>query len=493
MLRRPPVVLGTLLVLAVALWVGYPHLQFSSADCTRTLRVTATPEIAPVVEAAADRLGDTCARVLVTPQESAATADALAGPEAKQPDVWIPESTVWLQRTQARRAWELPVGGTSVASSPVVLGVTKAAADRLGAPLTWARVLGSDVRAGLPDPVKDPVGLSTLLGVRTLPSATMVLRGLSQNTVRPGTDVFDRVAAFPLSEHDLVTHGTDLVAVAADPPVPSLDYPYTVLPRSTERGLAQRLLAELLDGDTADSLTANHLHSPDTAVPVPDTDVADEMLNQWAAINLSGRLSILMDVSGSMAQSVPGTGLDRMGVTVAATEAGFGMVKPTTKVGLTLFSTNLAGDRDYEELLPMRTVVEQREQGALDQLRAVEAIPNGATGLYDSTAAIYRTAREQWEPGRLNVVVVMTDGRNEDSDGIDLDTLLAELRALQDPRRPLPLIAIGMGPDASLDELTTMATATGGRAFTAPDPTALPTIFYTALSGMLCQPPLCKP
>src|SRR5690348_10022164 len=134
MLRRPPVVLGTLLVLAVALWVGYPHLQFSSADCTRTLRVTATPEIAPVVAAAADRLGDTCARVLVTPQESAATADVLAGPRAKQPDVWIPESTVWLQRTQARRAWDLPVGGTSVASSPVVLGVTKTAADRLGKP-----------------------------------------------------------------------------------------------------------------------------------------------------------------------------------------------------------------------------------------------------------------------------------------------------------------------------------------------------------------------
>ncbi|MFC4851982.1 substrate-binding and VWA domain-containing protein [Actinophytocola glycyrrhizae] len=494
MLRRPPVVLGTLLVLTVALWIGYPHVDFSSADCTRTLRVTASPEIAPVVEAAADRMGDACARVLVTPQESSATADALAEPRARQPDVWIPESTVWLQRTQARRAWELPVGGTSVASSPVVLGVTKPVADRLGAPLTWARVLVPDVRAGLPDPVQDPVGLSALLGVRALPSATMVLRGLSQHTVRSGDGVFDRLAAFPLSEHDLLTHdGAALVAVPADVPVPALDYPYTVMPRSAERDLAQRLLAVLLDPDTKPSLTANHLRAPDSAVAVPDTDVADEMLNQWAAINLSGRLSILMDVSGSMAQSVPGTGLDRMGVTVAATEAGFGIVKPTTKVGVTLFSTNLDGDRDHEELLPMRTVAEHRETGALDRLRAVRAIPDGATGLYDSTAAIYRTAREQWEPGRLNVVVVMTDGRNEDADGIDLETLLADLRALQDPRRPLPMIAIGIGPDASLDELTTMTTATGGRAFTAPDPTALPEIFYTALSGMLCQPPLCTP
>jgi hypothetical protein len=250
------------------------------------------------------------------------------------------------------------------------------------------------------------------------------------------------------------------------------------MPRSGERALAQRLLATLLDSPSS-AFTAHHLRPPATDVPVPDTDVSDELLNQWAAINLSGRLSILMDVSGSMAQAVPGTGLDRMGVTLAATEAGFGLLKPTTQVGLTLFSTSLDGDRDYRELLPMRSVADHVAGDSLDRLRAVRAIPNGATGLYDSVSAIYARAREEWEPGRLNVVVVMTDGRNEDRDGIDRATLLAGLRDRQDPRRPLPL--------------TAMASVTGGRAFTAPDPTALPQIFYTALSGMLCQPPLCKP
>lgn len=498
MVRRPPVVLGTLLVLATAVWIGYPHVSFSSADCTRTLRVTATPELVPVIEAAADRMDDACARVVVRAEESATTGAALAEAGADQPDVWVPESTVWLQRTQAERAWELPVGGTSVATSPVVLGVTRQAADRLGKPLTWARVLGSDVRAGLPDPVRDPVGLSALLGVRELPDATKVLRRLSQDTEERAADLVDRLtgpkplAAFPLSEHDFLAHeGPPLAAVPADRPVPSLDYPYTVMPRSGERDLAQRLLAVLLDGKA--SLADHHLRPPSASVAVPDTDVADELLNQWAAINLSGRLSILMDVSGSMAQAVPGTGLDRMGVTLAATEAGFGLVKPTTKVGLALFSTSLDGPRDHKELLPMRTVAEHRAEGSLDRLRAVRAIPNGATGLYDSVAATYGKAREEWEPGRLNVVVVMTDGRNEDDDGIDLATLRAGLSARQDPRRPLPLIAIGIGPDASLSELTTMAAVTGGRAFTAPDPTALPEIFYTALSGMLCQPPLCDP
>ena len=499
MLRRPPVVLGTLLVLATALWIGYPHISFSSADCTRTLRVTATPEIVPVIEAAADRMGDPCARVVVRAEESATTGAVLAEARGDQPDVWVPESTVWLQRTQAERAWELPVGGTSVATSPVVLGVTRQAADRLGTPLTWARVLGSDVRAGLPDPVDDPVGLSALLGVRGLPGATKVLRGLSQNTERRAADLFDRLtgasplAAFPLSEHDFLDHsGVPLVAVSPDRPVPALDYPYTVMPRSSERALAQRLLGALLESPSS-VLTEHHLRPASRVVPVPDTDVSDELLNQWAAINLSGRLSILMDVSGSMAQAVPGTGLDRMGVTLAATEAGFGLLKPTTQIGLTLFSTRLDGARDYRELLPMGSVADHKASGSLEQLRAVRAIPNGATGLYDSVAAVYARARAEWEPGRLNVVVVMTDGRNEDRDGIDLPTLLAGVRALQDPRRPLPLIAIGIGPDASLSELTSIASVTGGRAFTAPEPTALPGIFYTALSGMLCQPPLCRP
>ena len=144
-----------------------------------------------------------------------------------------------------------------------------------------------------------------------------------------------------------------------------------------------------------------------------------------------------------------------------------------------------------------------RPAGPADRSRTVTGAPADETtrsraeddpvGVQDTTCCtpVYARARAEWEPGRLNVVVVLTDGRNEDGDGIDLPTLLAGLREHQDPRRPLPLIAIGIGPDASLSELTTMASATGGRAFTAPDPTALPEIFYTALSGMLCQPPLC--
>jgi hypothetical protein len=35
--------------------------------------------------------------------------------------------------------------------------------------------------------------------------------------------------------------------------------------------------------------------------------------------------------------------------------------------------------------------------------------------------------------------------------------------------------------------------ATGGQAFTTPDPTKISDIFYAALSKLVCQPPTCQP
>jgi hypothetical protein len=112
-------------------------------------------------------------------------------------------------------------------------------------------------------------------------------------------------------------------------------------------------------------------------------------------------------------------------------------------------------------------------------------VPNGATGLYDSALAVYQDSRKNWEAGRINTVILMTDGKNEDRDGISLDTLLAELAKLQDPRRPLPIVGIGIGPDIDPAELKRISEATGGKSFTAADPTKIGDVFYAALSKLV--------
>lgn len=545
--KSPVIVLSALLVLALLGWFTYDflsdRLRTSSCDTTTVLNVTASPDIAPVVARTARALSteDSCYDVRVSNRESAATAESLVVSDGtERPDVWIPESTVWLQRAQERGAWSVPVAGTSVASSPVVLALTEDAAGQLGWPTkqpTWGAVLGAqELAIGLPDPGREPVGVSLLFGVRDLlksapdPAAaiTTQLRTLSPNTVPAVADLFTRLPGsgtaaepldgFPSSETALLRYnakqeGSQLVAAYADPAVPALDYPFVVLPdtQPDKRDAAERFLAVLLNQKTADDLSDAGFRTPDgemlsnratgdrtttakmTPAELPAADEVDQLLNEWAGVNLSGRVQVLLDVSGSMNEPVPGTGANRMAVTLQAAQLGIGLMKQTTKIGVWLFSTNLDGDRDYRELFPVLPISEQVSTGNLEKLRTVQAIPNGSTGLYDSTLAAYQSARQNFEPGRINTVIVMTDGRNDDANSITREVLLAELAKLQDPRRPVIIVGIGIGPDIDVDELQAIAGATGGQAFTTPDPTKIGDIFYAALSKLLCQPPACKP
>jgi hypothetical protein len=474
----------------------------------------------------------------VTDQESEETAESLVVSDGSQPpDVWIPNSTIWLQRAQARGAWDSPVSGTSIASSPVVLALTQDAATQLGWPAkqpTWADVLNSSLKIGMPDPAREPVGVSVLFGIRDQMKAeadpqaavTTQLRRLSPNTESTVGSLFNRLPGdgaddnpldgFPVSENGVLRNnakqGTPLVAVYADPAVPALDYPYVLLPdaKGKKREAGEKFLTVLMQQTTADAFADAGFRTPDgemlrkrgtaeltsgakaTPAEIPQANDVDDLLNVWAGVNLSGRVQVLLDVSGSMAEPVPGTNTNRLTLTLQAASRGIGLMKPSTKLGVWLFSTKLDGDKDYQEFLPVLPISEQARNGGLQRLATVQALPNGATGLYDSVLAAYQSARQNYEPGRINVVIVLTDGKNDDSNSISRDALLSGLGKLQDASRPILIVGIGIGPDVDAGELQAISGATGGQAFTADDPTKIDSIFYQALSKVLCQPPNCQ-
>jgi len=307
--------------------------------------------------------------------------------------------------------------------------------------------------------------------------------------------------------------GTALVAAYADPAVPALDYPYVLLPdaRGKKREAAEKFLTVLMQQETAEAFADAGFRTADgemlrkrgtaeltsgakvTPAEIPQASDVDDLLNAWAGVNLSGRVQVLLDVSGSMAEPVPGTGTNRLGLTLLAAQRGIGLMKPSTKLGVWLFSTKLDGDKDYKELLPVLPISEQARTGGLEKLKAVQPLQNGGTGMYDSVLAAYQSARQNYEPGRINVVILMTDGKNDDANSISRDVLLTELGRLQDPRRPILIVGIGIGPDVDQGELQAISGATGGQAFTRDDPTKIDEIFYEALSKVLCQPPQCQP
>jgi hypothetical protein len=159
-------------------------------------------------------------------------------------------------------------------------------------------------------------------------------------------------------------------------------------------------------------------------------------------------------------------------------------------VGLWVFAYQLDGSRDWVELVPTRTLAADADGVPQRQViaSALDTVPDrltpGGTGLYDSTLAAVRAAREDYDPDFVNSVVIITDGTNEDdAQGISLDQLLQTLREEADPDRPVGVYGIALGEDADLAALEQIAEVTEGGAYSAVDPSDLQSVLFSALAG----------
>lgn len=488
-------------VLGAATWVAVAMARSEPACEPVRVVVAASPDIAPAVTEAARALDLACVAFDVQPRESVQVAEELSG-TAPKPQAWIPSSTLFL-----RRADGAPASGPSIASSPVVLAVAEPVARALGWPRkspTWPEVLGhAGIVAGMPDPVRDPAGVSALVALREVTKGASDPAAAYVASLRKFSATTSGATVFPAAENVVLRHnsgllegGTALVAVYS-PDAPALDYPFVEVAGATpQQGKAvAELKRTLLYG--AATGPRSELRAPggqalrlietdrrvetqgQRSAEIPAAEEVAKTLSQWAGVNASARVQVLIDVSGSMSAPVPGTGKSRLRITLEAAENGLHLFKSTSQIRFLAFATKVDGERDYREILPMAPV--RQQLAAVDRLRAVRAVPDGQTGLYDSVLDLYRLAHEEWERGKLNLVIVMTDGRNTDPGGISRENLVAELGKLSDRDRPVPLIAIGIGPEADETELRQLVAPAGGQAFLSRDPAKIGEVFYGAL------------
>jgi hypothetical protein len=511
-----------------------------------TIDIAAAPEIAAAlndVATAAPRQSEDggCWLARVSSAEPQQTAAALARPESQEtaegetkPDVWVPDSTFWLRQARSSGAFDVPEEGVPIASSPVVLATVEPVARRLGWPqaLDWYTVLSTEksdapVRTGIADPGHSPVGLSGLIAIDRVtaktdnpgPNRVAALRQVSKNVSAVASDLFGKLpvdddpttlatsmAAFPASEQSLLSYNSrqlivPLIPVYAQEPGPSLDYPYAVMPETPKpvRDAAEEFLATVLTDGFRKPFTSRGFRTPDgdtgpgfpnsqgveqrrvEPVVLPDAASVEQLLTVWTGVNRSGRILAVIDVSGSMSEPVSGTDMNRMDITRLAVMQGIPLFKDTTELGVWIFSTNLEGSRDYQELVPIGPLYANKNK-ALKAASGFRAVEGGGTGLYDTTLAAYKLATTRWDPARINVVLLLTDGQNEDRDGIGRQALLSQLKKLADPRKPVAIINIGIGPEVSRNELKSISDVTGGHTFVTRDPTKIGDVFLAALA-----------
>lgn len=558
--RRPPRrrrpflgVLAALLVVALVAGLAVTWPFGGSTDAAGdtceggpVVRVAADPQVARLVDEVLSSAGTDddagCVPVRVTARRSSEVASEVSrrtgqGFSAPLPDLWVPDSSLWLAVARRTDVGSRRIVGQprSVVTSPTVIAVPRDRAEDLGWPSEqpgWSTLTaaGSGLRVAMTDPSKDGPGLASLLGVQSAGSsaaggAGAALAGFARTVSVPvlgDDDPLESVAsgdwdATPTTEQEVVAHnaggqGPDVVAVYDGATPPALDFPVVVLdsdaagglPRATARAVV-RLRTALLSPDAQERFAKAGFRTgegrlsddlgPEQGVlraavslpSPPSDDRVNGVLEAWSGLGRRGRVLVAIDMSGSMAGRLPGSPLTKSDLAKRALSVAVGAVAPDSDMGLWSFTSSRGQDHDV--LVPLGPVSGEvdgtNRRAALS--RAVARLRpeiGGGTGLYDTTLAAFRSATDSYAYGRLNAVLVITDGRNDDPGSISLTRLLDSLRREYDGVRPVRIITIAYGADADVSVLQRIADVTGGATYRTVDADEVGPLFAKALAEL---------
>jgi Ca-activated chloride channel family protein len=558
-----PITLVVVLVLGAsgggAAWYAARHRHVSGGAAGQvscpagptTISAAVAPDLAGALGPVLTPQPVPCVRVVVTAADSADMAHFLAGSAAApagvrgRPDVWIPDTSLWLELARATGAGQglLPQNGSSVADSPTVVASPKPVAGMVAGSgsFSWEQFVklaltqsqsaqktgtaaGGAPVVAIADPTHDGAGLSALIvldGMLTRAvndpqlkvGITGFVKGMANNAADSMTALMGKVApniaAFPASEQEVFRYNSRKPAVPLAALYPSdgsasLDYPMVLLNGADNaHAMAANALLTYLRTAAQDALRQQGFRSPDGAAsPVlaadpelrgnqlaaaarADYGQAPQALALWATLTRQLRMLAVVDVSGSMAQTVAGTGQTRLELTAGASEKAMALFGSRAAMGLWTFTTtrDAAGSTVIDQVLPIAELGSADAGGggggggggvaggnATHGQRMVAAYgaladkSGSRNGLYDALLAAYQAVQKGWDPTRVNTVAVFTDGKDDNLNSMSSDQLIAKLQAAVDPARPVRVFVVALGTDVDLTLLNKITAVTGGAA-----------------------------
>ena len=187
------------------------------------------------------------------------------------------------------------------------------------------------------------------------------------------------------------------------------------------------------------------IYQPQTLLPFPSTPLMEMVLNVWRYTKRPANLYLVVDTSESM--------------------EGDKLAK--TKAALHAFVAQIEGDRDRIGLVEFGSDV--KNFGSLQQLdnegrsrlsQEVESLnAGGYTALVDAVWTTHTALQSIGDPEAINAIMVMTDGRDNDSQNRLRDLQLA----MSDAQVPVVIYTIAFGRDADSSLLEDLARIGGGQ------------------------------
>jgi hypothetical protein len=516
-------VLVALLVAGVILWRTIGTASGADCDSREAVSVIAAPTMAATIKPlAATASGEGCYDFNVTAVTGANVAGQLTKGE-NAPDLWIADSTTRARTVTDQTRVGNDVVAPSVAVSPVVV------AGKDVPPLeNWVDVMKlPGLRLG--NPIDSSTGDAPIVGALAAQQAgaidqksftdAMTLLALQQGNARMAQDSDNhRLGLAATSDSPTVVSEQNFIDYQRANPdsglsasVPSdgtvvLDFPMLNTASAARKEVVNEAGKELLDVVTsstgAEALTAagfrTSMDAPAppggvgdvTVLTLSDPDREAKALRQWAVLGVPIRTLVVEDVSGSM--SSPAGSSTRAEMLVDASMNGLKLFPNSTALGAWLFSIDLGGEG--QDWLPIAQIEpldaeaaggETHREYLESQILTLPDRVGGATGLYDTTLAAFKEVQDTYDPNYSNSVILLTDGQNEDPNSISLDELLAELKRLEDPARPVLILTIGITEDADAASLKKIADATGGTSYIAETPADISSVFIDAVAARI--------
>ncbi|TYL53678.1 vWA domain-containing protein [Agromyces mariniharenae] len=202
-------------------------------------------------------------------------------------------------------------------------------------------------------------------------------------------------------------------------------------------------------------------------LPFPSQRVVVAAHEAFPDVRKRAQLLFLVDVSGSMEEPIA-TGETKLAAAKDAITEALGHFSGGDNLGLAAFSSVDDGPITPGNVSPVQDIGDSRP----DFLRALGGLqPIEFTPLY---AAVDTFAKEQaanFQPDRINAIVLLSDGKNETmTPTIDANQMIANLKALHHDT-PVLIFTLAYGADADVATLQSISSATGAHYYDATDPT----------------------
>jgi Ca-activated chloride channel family protein len=224
---------------------------------------------------------------------------------------------------------------------------------------------------------------------------------------------------------------------------------------------------------------------PKITLPKPSPEVVSAAIDQWLEIRKPSAVLELIDISGSMDEAI-GDGRTRLDGAIDGATGTLAHFRSTDDVGVWAFTTDVSSSLG-DNLVPVHpfSALGSGREKLEGQIEDLAHARRGGTPLYDAIGKAYDYMVKHAQPGRINAIVVLSDGEDTNSE-TSLDSLLVKInRSAKEGAAdtPVRIFTIVYSDDADKNVLARIAKASGGQSFDASDPARIDAVFASVINN----------